>query len=132
MREIPKDLKFEIVCNMYDGIVNDMSFFKDKDKEFLTSIALFLQPFYFSKKDVIISQGDLVTDIYFILHGTVNIISGEDEILFKTLGEGQEFGDIEVLLKLKRVFSAVAACEVTLLVMRENYIKKIKNEFPGI
>ena len=132
MREIPKDLKFEIACNIFDGSLCRFLFFKDRDKEFLTSIALFLQPHYFSKRDSIITKGEVATEIYFVLHGSVNYINGEEETVFQVFREGQNFADIEVLLKIKRLFNVNAACEATLLVMKENYVKKIKDDFPGI
>ena len=132
MREIPKDLRFTIACNMHDGFLNKSSFFKNKDKEFISCIALFLQPCYFSKNDCVINKGEIATEIFFVLHGIVNFISENDQTVFKIVVEGQEFGDIEVLLKRKRIFSAVSSCESTLLVMKEGYVRKIKEEFPGI
>ena len=132
MREIPKDLRFKIACNMHNGFLNRCLFFKDKDKEFISCIALFLQPWYFSKNDCIINKGEIATDIYFVLHGAVNFVGENDQTVFKIIAEGQEFGDIEVLLKCKRVFSALSSCESTLLVMKEEYVRKIKEEYPGI
>ena len=132
MKEIPRDLKFEIACNMYDGFLNNIPFFKTKDKEFITKIALFLQPRYFSRKDPIISIGDVANEIYILMHGSVNYVSDEELTIFKVINEGGDFGDIEVLLKFKRIYSAVAACETTLLVMKETYVNKIKDCFPGI
>lgn len=132
MKEIPRDLKFEIACNMYDGFLNNIPFFKTKDKEFITKIALFLQPRFFSRKDPIISIGDVANEIYIVMHGSVNYVSDEELTIFKVINEGNDFGDIEVLLKFKRIYNAVASCETTLLVIKESYVKKIKDGFPGI
>lgn len=132
MREIPKDLKFEIACNMHDGFLNSCMFFRDRDKEFISSIALFLQPHYFSKNDAVIHTGELATDIYFVLHGSVNFVCDRGNTVFKVYGEGKEFADIEVLLKIKRLFSVVSSCETTLLVMKEGYVRKLREGFPGI
>jgi CRP-like cAMP-binding protein len=132
MKEIPRDLKFEIACNMYDGFFNTIPFFKNRDKEFVTNIALFLQPRYFSRKDSVIVVGEVANEIYIVLHGVVNFVSDEELTVFKVINEGLDFGDIEVLLRLKRIYAAVAACETTLLVIKETYIQKIKEGFPGI
>ena len=132
MREIPRDLKFEIACNMYDGFFNTIPFFKNRDKEFITKIALFLQPKYLSRKDSVIGLGEVANEIYIVLHGTVNYVSDEELTVFKVINEGSDFGDIEVLLRLKRIYAAVAACETTLLVIKENYVQRIKDGFPGI
>ena len=121
MREIPKDLKFEIACNMHEGCIKEFPFFRSRDKEFIISIALFLQPIYFSKKDIIINKGDLATEIFFVLHGSINYISDEENTIFRVVYEGNEFGDIEVTMHMKRLYNVAAACEMTVLVMRENY-----------
>lgn len=132
MREIPKDLKFEIACNMHEGCIKEFPFFRSRDKEFIISIALFLQPIYFSKKDIILNKGDLATEIFFVLHGSINYISDEENTIFRVVYEGNEFGDIEVTMHMKRLYNVAAACEMTVLVMRENYVVKIQEDFPGI
>jgi CRP-like cAMP-binding protein len=132
MREIPNDLKFEIACNMFGGSLTTFSFFQDKEKDFITSIGLFLQPQYYSKKDNIISEGEMSTEIYFLLSGSMNYTHGEEGLVFKIISQGEDFGDIEVLLKIKRLFSVVSATESTLLVMKENYVAKIKSYYPGL
>ena len=69
MNEIPSGPKFEIDGHIYDGFFNTIPFFKNRDKEFVTNIALVLQPRYFSRKDSVIVVGEVANEIYIVFVG---------------------------------------------------------------
>jgi|GEM_PF-1681769 len=70
---------------------------------------------------VIITEGDITQSLFIILEGEVGVYkqdkdSGED-ILFTTLGEGDEFGELSLIIKQERSASVRAQGDVVVLIV---------------
>ena len=126
------DLKFEVACNVYKKAIPKFIFFTSRSESFTSSFALFLEVSIFNKKDLIWRSGEAAFGIYFINAGLVSFHIGGEELKFKVEGEGHHFGDYEVVKKIERKFTvrAVGLCE--LLVMSNNVVERIPQEFPKI
>ena len=126
------DLKFEVACNVYKKAIPKFVFFTSRSESFTSSFALFLEVAIFNKKDLIWKSGEAAIGIYFINSGLVSFHIRSDELKFKVEGEGYHFGDYEVVKKIERKFTvrAVGLCE--LLVMSNNVVERIPQEFPKI
>ena len=85
---------------------------------------------------VIFKQGDPAEDFYFIENGTVEMwkISGDDKEKVFTLKKGDIFGEMALIDKAPRMFSAIIGAEgATLVCVQANYIeKKIEESHPFI
>lgn len=82
----------------------------------------------FDPGDVIFLEGDHGSEMYSVRKGNVSIRRGDKEIAL--IGEGSFFGEMSFLLGMPRSATAVAADETELIVISNNTVGTLMNEFP--
>ncbi|KAL7747899.1 hypothetical protein RI367_006646 [Sorochytrium milnesiophthora] len=80
--------------------------------------------------DVIIRHGTLGRSMFFLLRGSVNVVSRDSEIIFDTLTNGAIFGEIAVLLDMHRTANVIAVEKCLLLVLHKADLGKLSLRYP--
>ncbi|CAD8104029.1 unnamed protein product [Paramecium primaurelia] len=130
LSEIPTNLKYQIAQAMYAGLKNRVSFFKNKDSVFISTLIPKLQPLKINAGEFIYNKGEYPNQVYFIVNGRVNMVIGVYSITFKTYVTGSYFGEIEIFDNSARFHSARAELECELLAIEQDVFKKILQAFP--
>jgi len=73
--------------------------------------------------DVIINEGDTNDKIYFIIEGQVSVNKGD--ILLSRFGEGEAFGEMEVLDVMPAIASIKALSQITVLSISNKALHEI-------
>jgi len=73
--------------------------------------------------DVIINEGDTNDKIYFILEGQVSVCKGD--VLLSHFGEGEAFGEMEVLDVMPAIASIKAISQTTVMSMSNKDLRQI-------
>lgn len=128
--ELPLKLRYKVTMVMHQQAAERIYYFYDKDPMFITTIIPLLCPMFLKPNDYAYVKGDLAEDIFFISKGKVSFVCQEKNLVFCSFVSGAYFGDFEILFKIKRKYTAVAAYPTNLLVLDSNAIQVIKNEFP--
>jgi CRP-like cAMP-binding protein len=125
---------------MYKDVVQGVSLFSRVDDTFLSKVCMELQTRVFLPGDWIILKGDIGSELYIISRGVCQVflrdpweivtqgdIESEKEIL---LSNGQFFGEISLLMEVRRTTSVQAKtiCEVNVLV--QEVFEEILRESP--
>ena len=103
LNEMNESLRMEIGVRNCRQLITKVSFLRraegdGRDEQFTARIATVLQACYYVKGDVIFTQGDMGSEMYFIQHGVVSIaINGK---VVNKMKEGAVFGG-----KIGKVFS---------------------------
>lgn len=126
--ELPAELRYEVAMKMHSGAIGIIPYFSSKDKVFTAAVVPFLKNIYENKDQVIYAESDCASDIYFVVSGQICFISQEFPI--KSFKAGCYFGDIEVLDRTIREFSAFCTRNSQLLIMGKNLVNFIAEEFP--
>jgi CRP-like cAMP-binding protein len=105
------------------------SLFGGLTEEQIENILPLMEQEHFEPEFKIISEGTPNDKIYFIIEGTVSVIKGDVDIA--RLGEGEEFGEMEVLDVMPAVATIQALTHVTVMsisnrTLREMYKIDIK------
>jgi CRP-like cAMP-binding protein len=117
---------------MHHGAARKLQFFNGRDSVFISSVVPFLQHLYVESKDVVYSENEYADEIFFITKGKVNYTFGPDFIVFKSIGRGAYFGDIEVMKQIPRKYATVAAENCNLLTLGKNLLNHVLHDFQGI
>lgn len=134
------DLRGKLALHMYKDVVQGVSLFSRVDDTFLSKVCMELQTRVFLPGDWIILKGDIGSELYIISRGVCQVflrdpweivtqgdIENEKEIL---LSNGQFFGEISLLMEVRRTTSVQAKtiCEVNVLV--QEVFEEILRESP--
>lgn len=114
---LPKTLRYQVALNMYEGAAIRIPFFQCRTPEFINLIIPNLQYNFFETAEYVYNYNDDADEIYIISKGRVNFVTGAEDIRFKSMLEGSYFGDVEMLLGLKRICSSKVEYETELLVI---------------
>jgi len=134
------DLRGKLALHMYKDVVQGVSLFSRVDDTFLSKVCMELQTRVFLPGDWIILKGDIGSELYIISRGVCQVflrdpweivthgdVESEKEIL---LSNGQFFGEISLLMEVRRTTSVQAKtiCEVNVLV--QEVFEEILRESP--
>lgn len=129
---LPKQLRYEVASAMYDGAVTRVSFFQHRSPEFISSIVPYLRYLYLDAGDLIYDVGDDSDEVYILLRGRVAFMQDNSDVIFKSMLQGTYFGDVEVILRSKRLCGCLMEWEGELLVMSKAMLRKIAGDFPEV
>ena len=142
------DLRGKLALHLYKDVVQGVSLFSRVDDTFLSKVCMELQTRVFLPADWIILKGDIGSELYIISRGVCQVFlrdpaeweglnedgeptdgddESEPEIL---LSNGQFFGEISLLMEVRRTTSVQAKtiCEVNVLV--QEIFEEILRESP--
>jgi len=134
------DLRGKLALHLYKEVVQGVSLFSRVDDTFLSKVCMELQTRVFLPQDWIILKGDIGSELYIISRGVCQVFlrdpweqraskdeEADQEIL---LSNGQFFGEISLLMEVRRTTSVQAKtiCEVNVLV--QEIFEEILRESP--
>ncbi|KAI9140138.1 hypothetical protein BKA69DRAFT_1082104 [Paraphysoderma sedebokerense] len=82
--------------------------------------------------DMIVKEGEVGKAMFFIIRGSVDVASKDDEVLFATLGQGSFFGEIAVLFDIKRTANVVATSKCFLMSLTTHELDNLKAKYPDM
>jgi hyperpolarization activated cyclic nucleotide-gated potassium channel 1 len=129
---LPKKLRYLVAMNMYEKAAMRLPFFSGRSPEFIITVIPYLRYYFVEATECIYRRLDDADEIYFIFKGRVNFMAERHNVSFKSMLEGSYFGEIEVLLKLKRMCGARSETDSELLIMPKPMVKYIAEEFPEV
>lgn len=128
--ELPRKLRYEVALAMHQGAIKSIYFFQKKDPVFISTVVPFLQNVFVSKGQFLYKEGEYADEIYFVTKGRTSYVYGRENIIYKTLGNGSYFGDIEVIEMTQRRYTIQACQNSELLIMHRSLVSIIAADFP--
>jgi voltage-gated potassium channel len=113
---LPPSLRREMLMYLKKDAVEKIPVFKGADSRLITEIAQCLEPMVFTPNDIVFHAGDQAEEMYFIIKGTMQVISADGTIL-AVLTEGAFFGEMALFMNRTRsaTISALSFCDVYML-----------------
>lgn len=128
--QMPKNFRYDIAMGMHNELPKKIFFFQEQDAALIVDIVPRLNMMILIKNEFAYKKGEHPTGVYFIGQGRVSFLYSQSLISFKTMIAGSYFGEIELIEKTPRKFSAVADCNCELLIMSEHLLQIFLEKFP--
>ena len=132
--ELPKKLKMQVALAMHQGAVQRITFFTEKNEEFIAATVPFLLPLFVEERGYVYKRKEHPVDMYFIASGrcAVTMTHKSKTIQLRLLLCGAYFGEIELLESIPRLYSVQAIANCDLLTLPKPVLKEIQTDFPRI
>eukprot|EP00002_Diphylleia_rotans_P019540 TRINITY_DN3775_c0_g1_i9.p1 TRINITY_DN3775_c0_g1~~TRINITY_DN3775_c0_g1_i9.p1 ORF type:complete len:1298 (-),score=207.53 TRINITY_DN3775_c0_g1_i9:18-3911(-) len=115
-QDLPTGLRSEIAVYIHRNLVNKVAFFRaTEDPGFINSLVLNLKPQVALPGEVIVREGDLPTEMYFLSRGSVEVT--QNGTILSVLQDGSYFGEVSLIFQERRTATvkAVEYCELLML-----------------
>ncbi|XP_051951162.1 potassium/sodium hyperpolarization-activated cyclic nucleotide-gated channel 2 [Xyrauchen texanus] len=124
---VTKPLKKDIMAAVCPNLLTKGSMFKNCDANFIDAILMKLECEFFQPGDIIIRQNDQADRMYFIEIGRVLQVT---EFKTEELCDGDQFGDIGVLLRGDQMATVHAVTGCRLFTLSVDKLQELEEEFP--
>lgn len=132
--QLPQYLKHKMNMFLNSGVIRRVPMFEEwkDDKNFITDIVKNLSSRIYLPRAVIVCEGDIGNEMYFISHGEVNVISHDGLSVAWTFKDGDFFGEIAILLDAKRTATIVARTYCDMSILTKDAFRKVLRRFPQV
>ncbi|MHC4070506.1 MAG: ion transporter [Planctomycetota bacterium] len=130
LNDLPGPLRLEILLQLASNILDTVPLFKYCSPVLRNALLTSLESKTYTPGSYIANEGETGKSIFFIVEGSVEIISLENKKSWGTLGEGDYFGYMSLALNERRTatIKAVGFCDI--LILNKEDFNRIKTEFP--
>ncbi len=130
LAELPPSLRTEVSLVLKQDFIQKVPFLKGASQELIRDIALELRPVVFTPGDYVFRAGEIGRHMYFISHGTVEIISADGRHIYTTLSDGDFFGEIALLRSQPRTASVRATDYCDLYALDKDAFERVLRHYP--
>lgn len=107
------------------GLIEQVPFFKNASNEFLRDIIPRLDARDFAPGEVVIHEGDVGDEMYFLTKGQVEVLRGEPPQRLAVLREGSFFGELAILKDAPRATTIRALADVEVYALRRDGVLQL-------
>ncbi|XP_019052297.1 PREDICTED: potassium channel SKOR-like isoform X2 [Nelumbo nucifera] len=114
LKDIPVSIRSKISQRIYKPFIEHVSLFKGCSPEFINQIVTKLHEEFFLPGEVILDQGNVVDQLYFVCHGVLEEVGiGENgtEDTISILKPNSTFGEVSILCNIPQPY-IVRVCEL--------------------
>ncbi|KAL5705521.1 hypothetical protein ACHQM5_023817 [Ranunculus cassubicifolius] len=114
LHDIPVSIRAKISQGLYKSYVENVPLFKGCSKEMINHMVIGLHEEFFLPGEVILEQGNLADQVYFVCHGVLEEISNGEAGLIETvslLERYSSFGELSILCNIPQPYT-VRVCEL--------------------
>ena len=98
INDLPYKLKIETCLYVYEDRYSKLKFFKDQSVSFISWMCPLLKPQYYEDREFIISEGDEIKDIHFLVDGDAAfVLPSFKNTKYITIENGDHFGIIDIM-----------------------------------
>lgn len=130
---LPVSVVASIIYECNKDFIKKMPLFAQaKSEELIEQISVALIPRIFFPHDYVIYKNDIGEDMYFIVEGSVDVLSSNGKVVVKTLEKGSYIGELALVTNSQRACSVVANCLCMMYSLHKNDFENILKRFPEI
>ena len=130
LNDLPGPLRLEILLHLASNMLETVPLFKHCSPALRNALLTSLESKTYTPDSYIANEGELGKSIFFVVEGTVEIISVENNKSWGTLSEGDYFGVMSLALGERRTATIKAIGFCDLLILNKEDFARIKTEFP--
>jgi voltage-gated potassium channel len=130
LTDLPPPLRLEVLNHLAHEVLERVPLFRHCGGALRDELLLSLEPTVVTPGSYAAREGETANGMFFIIRGTIEVVSGDDETSHGTLEHGDYFGDLSLILGERRIASARALTFCDLLVLPKREFERIKHDYP--
>ena len=117
LQDLPESMRLDIMLHLARDVLEHVPMFRSCSPALRNTLLMALKPATFAPGNLLVREGEVGKSIVFITRGKAEIIAGQEEKVYGTLGPGDYFGYLSLTLKEPRSGSvrALENCEALIL-----------------
>ncbi|XP_063956559.1 cyclic nucleotide-gated cation channel-like [Lytechinus pictus] len=132
-RDAPFCLQTDLGLDVAGEHLQKVALFREADEAFLRALSLMLKPVLFMPNDLIVRQGDVGDEMYFICRGVVEELEvNSHSRVARVLESGEFLDDINLLYDVPRRTSYRGRTHVDVLSLSVHDLKSVLEQYPQV
>ncbi len=132
LTSLPPALKIETALFLKKDILDKIPIFKKAPENFKQEVALNFRSMVFSPGDIVCREGEIGREMYFIIQGELEVVSGDGKKVIAILRDGNFFGEISLFKNSPRTASVKAVTYSDLYILEKKNFEQILSRFPSV
>lgn len=132
---LPERLKNILYKKIYQNRIGELDFFKGTSNEFIMYCTPKIQLVVLKKREILVSIGDIFTELYMVNTGILNFYLGSifNNFRINSIGKGHHFGDVNMYLNERSEYTIKSATLSTeIFTLKKSSYSELKINFPDI
>ncbi|KAJ3232422.1 hypothetical protein HDU78_007169 [Chytriomyces hyalinus] len=121
----------EFVNDIAKKDIRELEIFSDSPDSFIDALAMTITCLVFKAEEYIIELNDDADAMYFVLSGIVEVV-GSSGVVHAEIGAGSFFGEVGILLNMKRTASIRAKIESRLFKLAKSSLDMVVKDYPPV
>lgn len=130
LNDLPMTLRIEVANFINGSMMRKIPFFENSGDQFLRVLVSELIPRTFIPNDVIVSAGEIGTEMFLIERGLLTVNSADRKTVYATLAKNDYFGEGALLEATKRNATVVASTYCDCFVLSKESFDLAMEDFP--
>ncbi len=130
--KLPAGLQNEVSLFLKREILDKIPLFRGIDDRFLKEMSLHLRPLVFTPGEYVFKEGDKGNEMFFVIRGELEVISGKEAVVKNKLIDGDFFGEIALFKNVNRTATIRAITYSDLYILDKDVFDYCLKQFPGI
>lgn len=127
---LPNHLKMQVALSLKKDILASIPLFQHASQAFIEAVALHLKPMVLTPGDCLFKAGEIGKEMYFIINGTINVVTKDQKTNLSVLSDGDFFGEIALFLHKPRTATVVAETYCDLYVLSKDAFDEVITQYP--
>eukprot|EP00741_Cyanophora_paradoxa_P003522 tig00000711_g3420.t1 len=129
LSKLSTSLRTEVCLYLNRDIIEKTPFFKGKDSNFVAAVVTSLRPMSVAPGDYIFRYGETGREMYILSRGRVEVVGPENK-RYNVLEAGSYFGEVSLLLGVKRTASTRALGNCDLFALTKEDLDRATEDYP--
>lgn len=132
INELPPGMRGEVSLYFRKEVIENIYLFADAPQSFVLEIAQQLRERIVAPDDYVFKSGDHGQQMFLIAHGSVNVFNEDETQLYRTLSEGDFFGEIALFQDVPRTATVKANTYCDIYSLSKLTFEKTLKQYPEI
>lgn len=132
LSDLPHPLRLQVLEELLAGMIGNIPLFRYSAPPLRDELLKSLDPLVVHPGGFVVRAGEVADGIYFIADGSAEVVSEDESTVFATLGPGDYFGDLAMLLGERRSASVVARGFVEVFCLSVAQFERIREAYPEL
>ena len=132
LNDLPKPLHVEIALHLRRTILERVPLFSGADDAFLRELVLHLKAVVFLPGQLVMKRGEVGHELYFIDHGSMEVLAPDDRSVLAVLGDGDFVGEMALLADQPRANTVIATDYCNVYSLGRDAFNRVLASFPDV